>query len=258
MRGNLPGTPDKDGFADALFEEDKLLLDREHVCPVCERTFTTKTVRAGVAASDGVDMDLRPRFKNIDVLKYRVLECPVCGYADMEKTFTQVGKRELPALRAGSADWKKDAELEEGVLDYAAAYNHYKAALRNNLVRGLKNGRRGHTALCTAWLLRGWRESMKKNGTVVLDTDPMSKKEEMKLIKYAARCFTEAEAKEDFPINGMAEATFDYLMAVLSYWLENRRDAERYALRALQNRTLNKTLRPMAEDLRDEIKKMPR
>ena len=95
---------------------------------------------------------------------------------------------------------------------------------------------------------------MLSEGKIVLENDPMSEEEERKLIKYTLRNLKEAEMKEDFPINGMSEGTFDYLMAVLCFRQDEINDAGRYILRSLQDRSLKPGIRPMAEDLRDMIK----
>ncbi|MCR4908365.1 MAG: DUF2225 domain-containing protein [Lachnospiraceae bacterium] len=255
----MPGSPTGSGFG-GEFEVDnsgemELLLDRSHSCPVCGAEFTTRVLRAGKAASNGMDMDLRPRFKNIDVIKYWVLECPVCGYADMQKIFSQVNKKELPLLKENRAGRNSEAVPEEGIRSYAEAFRKYKSVLRCNLIRGAKSSRRAYAALCTAWLLRGWRESLEEGGKTVGEKDPMSENEENKFLSYAVKFFKDAEQKEDFPISDMGEATYDYLMAALSYKLDNPANAQQYVFRALQNKEIKTGLRVKAEDLRDLLRK---
>lgn len=253
MRG-LPGSRNSDPAVEQLYDEEVCLFDREHICPVCGRGFTAKSVRAGKVISDGMDIDMRPRSKNLDMMKYRVLECPICGYANLERYFRDIRKKEVEALREKCLRWDTQAEAEEGARSYEEAHHYYKAAIRCNLVRGAKNSIRAYTALCASWLLRGWREELETKGKKVEDNATMGKDEERKLVKYAANNFKEALANEDFPICGMEEPTFDYLMAVLTYKQGNCSDAQRYVIRALQSRLLKPAIRPMAEDLRDMIK----
>jgi uncharacterized protein (DUF2225 family) len=260
MRGELPGSPKpipgagkKNSVGDDA-SELLLLLDKEHKCPVCNYKFKSKVMRSGKAQSDGMDLDLRPRFKNVDPIKYRVTECPVCGYADMESSFGKLRPKEVAALKDKSTKWEPDAPKEEVMRDYPDAYRCYKSALRCCLIRSSKSSIRGYTALNAAWLLRGWRERLEDDGRVVTDADEMSENEERKLIKYALRNLQEAELGEDFPICGMEETVFDYLMAALCYDQDRIDDAGRYVLRALQSRTISAVLRPKAEDLRDLIK----
>ena len=258
MRG-LPGSPTPDkgaakgGSAENDMDELALLIDRLYECPVCTTKFSIKEVKAGKASSDGLDMDLRTRYKNIDVNKYKVIECPVCGYADMLKYYGRLSKREFDALKQNNIGRNRSELSEDYVRSYTDAYGHYKAALRCNLVRGAKSSKRAYTALYSAWLLRGWRESMERSGNST-DGLEMSKDEERKLIKYALKNLKDAEMNEDFPINDMNEPVFDYLMAALSYEQGDLDDAGKYVMRALQNKGLKGVVRPMAEDLRDMIK----
>ncbi|MBQ9607672.1 MAG: DUF2225 domain-containing protein, partial [Lachnospiraceae bacterium] len=95
MRGELPGqTISTGGKLDLGFDDEALLFDKEYRCPVCKKPFTMKRVRSDEAVSDGRDIDLRPRYKNIDVLKYRVIECPACGYAELDKFFSNINSNE--------------------------------------------------------------------------------------------------------------------------------------------------------------------
>ncbi len=281
MRGSLPGSQENQGrggargrslpgsrpaagsdstFSDGSGEttdpgEAEFLLEKQHSCPICGTEFTTKMLRAGKAFSNGMDMDLRPRFRNIDVIKYWVVECPVCGYAEMYKLFGQVNKKELPLLKENKAGMNYDAPLEEGIRSYAEAYRQYKSVLRCNLIRGAKSSRRAYSALCTAWLLRGWRESIEEAGNTVGENEPMCKNEEDKFITYAMRYFRDAEEHEDFPLGDFGESTYDYLMAALNYKMGNRTEAQKYVFHTLQDRTIKQNLRVKAEDLRELLRK---
>lgn len=260
MRGQLPGSPkpsEKKGEknkTDDSMDELELLLDRSHTCPVCGCEFSTKDVKAGKAQSDGMDLDLRPRYRNIDALKYRMTECPLCSYADFDKFFSNVNKRTLPALKERMIMREVENLNEEFPRRYPDAYRYSKSALRCCLISGSKPGKRAYTALFSSWILRGWRESLKRDGLIVSDTDTMSMVEEGKLKKYALRNFRLAETTEEFPIMGMSEPTFDYLMGVLCYEQEELNDAAKYILRALQDRNLKPNIRTNAEDLRDMIR----
>lgn len=261
MRGQLPGSarPESDGNKETAkslddFDEVVFLADRDHTCPVCRTRFTSKAVMSGKAKADGMDLDTRPRFKNVDIIKYRIIECPVCGYAEMDRYFNDIREKEIELIKEKNLRPNHPGEFNEISRDYPDAYKYYKSALRCALVRGLKNGRRGYIALNTAWLLRGWRENLLKDGYVIKFTDPMSVIEKNKLMKYALRNLQEAEIKESFPICGIDDATFDYLLAALCYAQDQILDSQRYLLRGLQNRSLKPVLRAKAEDLREMIR----
>ena len=256
MRGSLPGNEvEMFGDVDRDESERDLLYGRKHTCPICSRTFTAKTVLSGKVFSHGSDIDLRPKIGNVDTIKYNVVECPVCGYADLTGTFESVTPREREVLKDKSIKWDIEANLDEIDRDYHQAYTFYKTAMRCDLIRSAKRGKRAYTAMYTAWLLRGWRESMEKAEIEVKPTDVMGIQEEIKILRYARGNFKDAEVSEEFPINGISESTFDYLMAALSYMVEEREDATKYVLRALRNKELKPNLRIKAEDLKDMISK---
>lgn len=253
MRGSLPGKTVDNFGGNGNLSDSSFLYDRVRLCPVCRREFKAKTVRHGKAINKGTDLDLRPRPGNIDALKYIVLECPVCGYADLAKFFSNVTAKELEILKNNSLKWDTNAFLREGERDYQTAYTYFKSAIRSNLVRGSKNGKRALTALYTSWILRGWRESMISAGKEIRDEDQMSLTEERKLIKYAFNNFRIAETTEEFPICGIDEPTFDYLMAAIAYELGSRNEAGKYIIKVLHNKHIKSTMRVKAEDLRDLI-----
>lgn len=54
-------------------------------------TCYTKTIRAGKIKPIGTDMDLRPKYNGIEVVKYDVIMCPLCGYAALSRYYGQLG-----------------------------------------------------------------------------------------------------------------------------------------------------------------------
>ena len=55
-----------------VLEEKDLLYDRTVKCICCDNTFKEKTIRMGKARMVFQDMDLRPRYDDIDSLKYNI------------------------------------------------------------------------------------------------------------------------------------------------------------------------------------------
>ncbi len=260
MRGQLPGSPKTahKSFEDAAknieVDELELLYDKERTCPVCGKVFTSKEIMTGKAMSEDYDMDLRPKFKNIDPIKYRVIECPACGYADISRTFSNIMKSERAILIEKRLKYEPDAPSEVFAREYTDSYKFYKSAMRCCMIRSVKNSKRAYTALYTAWLLRGWRESIRSRGYSVSDQSAMSMDEERKLLRYSWKHFREAVGTEGFPMAGMDEPTYNYLMASLAYQLDELEDAGMFVLRALQSKELMAFIQPKAEALRDEIR----
>ena len=258
MRGQLPGNDVAEKKIHKnevnLFDELELLYDKKHTCPVCNKEFISKTLRVGKARSAGMDIDLRKRFSNIDPVKYRVIECPICGYADMDNSFEKVNTREVNALKEKCIKLYNSVPVTEGAREYDIAYRYYKSAIRCDLIRGAKAGKRAYTALYTAWLLRGWREMTIDMGEEIQESDPMSEAEELKILKYVYGNFKEAELHEDFPINGLSEDVYNIVMAAVSYKLDKTSEAAQYVMRAIRNQNLKGSMRVHAEDLRALIK----
>ena len=51
-------------------QEQDFLFDKSYTCPICSREFKARTVKIGKAKLSGSDLDLRPRYEQIDLLKY--------------------------------------------------------------------------------------------------------------------------------------------------------------------------------------------
>ena len=70
-------------------QEQDFLFEKTFTCPICEKDFKAKTVKIGKAKLVGTDLDLRPKYENIDMLKYDVILCPHCGYAALGTSGTE-------------------------------------------------------------------------------------------------------------------------------------------------------------------------
>ena len=79
-------------------------------------------------------------------------------------------------------------------------------------------------------------------------------KNEQEMIASAYEGFVTSRAKEDFPICGMDEATFDYLLADLAAKLGKFDIAGKMATNVIVSRTANAKLKERARNLRDVIK----
>ena len=256
MRGNLPGSEKRE--KKRSIDESELLTVREYTCPACETVFSSGRPLVSKVVKNGNDADLRPLYTNIDVLKYQIVECPVCGYADIEKDFLNASRVEVKAYKAFGMNTGNGGMSAEKTRDYDSAYRHYKSALRCLTIRNSKKGRRGYMFLLTAWLLRGWREYREAAGESVAESDMMSRSEETKMLAHAVENFKEAQLTEDFPICGIDEPTFYYLMGVLAFGLDDLGSASVYTLRALQVKELKPVYRIKAENLLEDIRKAKR
>ena len=70
---------DEQGKPVPVMQEQDFLFDKSFTCPICDREFKSRTVKIGKAKLAGSDLDLRPRYEQIDLLKYDIIMCPYCG-----------------------------------------------------------------------------------------------------------------------------------------------------------------------------------
>ena len=80
-------------------QEKDLIYEKSFTCPVCDSSFTAKLMKSGKAKSIGSDQDLRVRYEGIDANKYDIVMCPICGYAAMNRYFTNVTSMQAKAIR---------------------------------------------------------------------------------------------------------------------------------------------------------------
>ena len=71
-------------------EEKDLIYLKNVECPCCGKEFKERAIRPGKARMISQDTDLRPRYKELDTMKYNVTACPVCGYAALTRDFTHL------------------------------------------------------------------------------------------------------------------------------------------------------------------------
>ena len=244
MRGSLPGNTipleteqirvRKEITADP--GEMQYLMDRSFVCPVCGKRFNSKCINSSKAELEGWDTDLRPRYKGVDVSKYRVAECLSCGYAGIARYDSKIGEQEKTAYKESGLKTLGGSDGNEGLRSYRGAYDGYRAALRCYIINNASHSVRGLTALYTAWLLRGWREALEKEGETVEVRDAMSLLAETRLLRYALYNFKRSELEESDALSDIGENVLNYIIAALSYMQGEYQVAEAY-LRGILNST---------------------
>ena len=145
-------------------KEGKYLIDRKYNCPVCGTAFTSKAVKSNVSRQLGFDMDLRPRYEQLDNVKYGVVLCPECGYATLATTFKDavfdnqkdmINKKITPAFK--QLAYKEPAEK----YTYNDALVRYKQAAQLCLaLPDIKASKKANTCLRMGWIIRGQQEEL--------------------------------------------------------------------------------------------------
>ena len=156
-------------------QEHDYLFDKAFKCPICDKDFKAKTVKVGKVKLAGTDLDLRPKYDQVDLIKYDVIMCPHCGYATLSRFFKFVTTPQAKHIRESiSASFKPQEETKE-IYSYDDALERYQLTLVNAIVKQAKPSEKAYICLKTAWLLRGKAEHM---DTAAPDDEAQKKKME--------------------------------------------------------------------------------
>lgn len=237
--------------AEHVVLESDYIFDKKIQCPVCDKEFKSKTVKTGKPRLIGSDSDLRPKYSGIDSIKYDAIVCPNCGYAALSRYFGYMTTAQANLIKENvSAKFKKLPENGD-TYSYDEAINRHKLALFNSIVKKAKISERAYTCLKLAWLYRGKKENLPAGSDA---EQKECEKNEMEMLTNAFDGLSASRSKEDFPICGMDESTFDYLLADLAARVGNYDFATKMASAVIVSRTANTKLKEKARDLRDKIK----
>ena len=234
--------------------EADFLLAKTLKCPVCDNEFKGKTIKAAkMPKLISRDPDLRCIYADVDVYKYSVVACPICGYASMIKTFGPMPSAQVKLIREQiSANFTGLGEEPE-IYSYDDAIARYKLALVNTVVKRARVSERAYVCLHIAWLLRGKRQSYPADTPNLAEIEKAMLAEENDFLVKARDGFMDAFSKESFPMCGMDESTTTYLIAALCGKTGQREEALRWASKILANTTTNNRIKELARNLKELI-----
>ena len=236
----------------AVMQEQDYLFDKSCTCPICDKEFKTKTVRAGKVKLSGSDMDLRPRYNQVDQLKYDVIMCPVCGYTALSRFFKFVTAPQARSIKEKiSSTFQPQKEVKE-IYTYDEALERYKLALANAIVKQAKTSEKAYICLKTAWLLRGKAEHLDNNLQDYEEQKKQCAEEEKEFLSNALDGFINARTTENFPMCGMDEPTVDYLIAVLAMQFE-KFDISSKMIGSILQSTANPRMKEKTRDLKETL-----
>ena len=236
-------------------QEQDFLFDKSFTCPLCDREFKARTVKIGKAKLAGSDLDLRPRYEQIDMLKYDVIMCPSCGYAALSRFFKYLTSPQAKNIQKTiSATFKPQKEAAE-TYTYDEALERYKLALANAIVKQTKASEKAYICLKTAWLLRGKAEHLDPEQPDYEAQKKQCQEEEDEFLKNALEGFLAARQAESFPMCGMDEPTVDFLIAVTAMRFEQYDLASRLIANLVTSKTVNPRMRDKARDVKEMIVK---
>ena len=236
-------------------QEQDFLFDKSFNCPICDREFKARTVKIGKAKLSGSDLDLRPRYEQIDLLKYDIIMCPNCGYAALSRFFKFITALQAKNIREKiSATFKPQKEVKE-IYTYDEALERYKLTLANAIVKQTKSSEKAYICLKTAWLLRGMAEHLDKSLPDYEAQKKQCEDEENEFLRNALEGFLAARQTEPFPMCGMDEPTVDYVIAVTAMRFEQYDLTSRLITGIIQSNSANPRMKDKARDVKDMLMK---
>ncbi len=238
-----------------VVQEQDFLFDKSFNCPICDKEFKARTVKIGKAKLGGSDLDLRPRYEQIDLLKYDIIMCPYCGYAALSRFFKFLTSPQAKNIqKAISSTFKPQKETKE-TYTYDEALERYKLTLANAIVKQAKSSEKAYICLKTAWLLRGKAEHLDTTQPDYEEQKKACQEEEDEFLRNALEGFLAARQTENFPMCGMDEPTVDYLIAVTAMRFEQYDLTSRLITGILTSTGANPRMKDKARDVKEMLMK---
>ena len=236
-------------------EEKKYVYVKKITCTNCEGQFEDLRVLNSKLRRKESDPDLRPRFQFIDSLKYGVTACPYCGFAAPSRNFEHLTSLQQKRLREKvTSQFMSQQPASMEVMDYATAIRHHEIALVCAMVMELPLSEQAYLCLQISWLIRGCLEEAEAEpGLVTEEMEKQYREKSQRYYKQAYDGLTKAATQENFPICGMDQNTFDYLLAVLSFRFHEYDLATKYCGSVIQAKGIAAKLKDKALMLEDEI-----
>ena len=231
-------------------EEKDLIFKKSFKCPICDTAFKNLTVRQGKARPDSTDIDLKVNYKNIEVLKYDVIMCPVCGYAALERYFERVSAYQRKCI-IDEISVNFQAVPDKDDYTYDEVIVRYRQAINVSRVKNAHNSELGFLCLKFGWIYRAYAASLNP------ETEAKKIKElslrEQGFLNNAFLYLEKARATESSPICGMDESTLDCLLAGLAVKLGKYVDAKKYVGFVIQNRSATKRAKDKVIDIKEIV-----
>lgn len=234
-------------------EEKNLVYEKKHTCPVCGEDFTSKVMKSGKARLLGTDRDLRPRYSNIDAVKYEVVLCPHCGYAALTRFFDAIGSAQAKLVRENISRTVRLNACHDDIYSYEEALERYKLCQANAVAKRAKASEKAYICLKSAWLLRGYAEYLGAEEDAEQSRIDELKAQEEAYRQNALDGFLDARQHENFPMCGMDEMTVDYLTAELATHFGKYDIASRMVASILSSSSASPRIKDKARDLKEEI-----
>lgn len=245
----------EESAAAPVIQEQDFLFDKTYTCPICDQEFKARTVKIGKAKLIGTDMDLRPKYEQVDLLKYDIIMCPHCGYAALSRYFKFLTSPQAKRIKENISKNFKPVTEQKEIYTYDEALERYKLTLANAIVKMAKPSEKAYICLKAAWLLRGKSEHLDKADPEYEKKKKQILEQENEFLRSALEGFLAARQTESFPMCGMDEATVDYVISVTATRFEQFDVASKLISQIILSPQTNPRMKEKAKDLKDMIVK---
>ncbi len=225
---------------------EQLVFDRKIKCPVCDHEFLSKTVKSSINRFEKTSLTLRPIYSKIDPLLYDVIQCNACGYAALNTNFNKISERQIKTIKEQIAS-KFISKDEPTDYTYKTALINNKLALYNAIVMGSKSINKAYLCLRISWIIDGYLE------TNEVDKKEALTQERLNFVKNAYTGFLEAYETISFPVFGMNQPTYYYLLGVLAYELRDYSHSKRWLSKVMVAEGSHQRLKDKARDVKDLV-----
>lgn len=216
--------------------EDIVYL-KQFTCPVCNSSFENSTIKVGKNKLVNTDTDLRPYFDIVDSINYDIVHCYHCGYTALSRFFNNINEKQIDDIRANISSKYKKTNYPL-VLDSNMALERYQLALLNAVYKKSRNGEKGYLCLKMAWIYRIMNEEEK----------------EKEFLEKAYKGLNLAYSEDQFPICGIEEPTFIYLLGDIARRIGLNSEAIRWLSMVVTSKKASSKLKDKARDVKDLIK----
>lgn len=212
-------------------------------CPHCKISFKSLKVRKNAIRIAKTDSDFRPTYvdESVNGLYYNVFVCEHCGFSFTED-FTQYF---APGVQQHineqvCARWMPHHFNGERTIHQAI--QAYKLAFLCGTIKKEKHVLLAGLALRVAWLYR----------------DLQNTPQEMRFLRIARNQYNEAYSTEDYEKMNMSEMRVLYMIAELSFRLNDVEEATRYFSRIIERQSIGGDAKivDMAKDRWEEVREL--
>ena len=231
--------------------EQDFLFEKSYTFSICDKEFKAKTVKIGKAKLVGTDLDLRPKYENVDMLKYDIISCPHCGYTALSRYFKFITAPQAKRIQEVISKSLKAQPDTKEIYTYEEAVERYKLTLANAIVKQAKPSEKAYICLKAAWLIRGQAENLDAKAPDYAKKKQECLAAENDFLKNALEGFLAARQTEGYPMCGMDEATVDYLIAVTAMRFEQFDMASKLVAGILVSTTANPRMKDKARELKE-------